>query len=228
MNLRSYRGFLAAVTLFAAASLPAYGALVTISDPNSDFTVTYDDSHTGPFGQPYLSNNTIFFLPDDFSATSTNGEGVAFNTDTIQLQLNAVDPDVQLDVFSLQESGDYILSGPNSSVSVSGELRISDALTPNDEFISQLQTGPLNINDGSLQQWVGNANIDGSDGWGGASSVLLTLQNNLFASTSDPNSLAFVQKKRAGIEIVVSVVPLPGAVWLFGAALVPLLAARRR
>jgi hypothetical protein len=223
------------VALLAVAAATAFGSfahagLVTVVDPlgNSDFTVTYDDAQAGPFGTPFLSNNTIYFVPNDFSAQSANGDGLGALSDSFAMRLDAITDGFSLDQFDLQEEGDYILNGDDAFVAASGELRVFAADDPGNTFIDALETGPLNMQSPNFEtvDWTGSAAIGAADGWTGATSVWVTVENILIANTSEQGSYAFIEKKFEGVAITVSTVPLPPALWLFGAALLTLI--RRR
>jgi len=64
--------------------------------------------------------------------------------------------------------------------------------------------------------------------WEGESSVNFQIQKNLTAFVSDPLGSAFIQKKQAGINIVVNPVPLPAAVLFLDAGIVGLIGFSRR
>jgi len=213
----------AAALLMLGSLQSASAALVTVVDPlgNSDFSVTYDDAQAGPFGTPFLSNNTIFFVPNDFAAQSANGEGLETLADSFAMRLDVITDGFSLDNFDLDEEGDYILNGPGAFVSASGEMRVFDATNPGTTFIDQLETGPLNMQSPTFDpvDWFGSASIGAGDGWSGATSAWLTVENILVASTDSHNTLAFIEKKYAGVAIEVTTVPLPGSIWLFASAL---------
>lgn len=219
-----------ALTLLASVSPVASAALITIMDPlgNSDFTVTYDDTQTGPFGTPFLSNNTVYFLPNDFTAQSSSGLGMGELSDSFILRLDAIDPNVTLSQFNLEEQGDYILNGADATVSAEGNLSIYADSDPGSVFLDTLETGPLTTQspDFTPVDWVGTASIGESDGWTASGSVWLTIENFLFANTTANGSYAFIEKKYEGIAIEVTAVPLPAAVWMFATALLTLV--RRR
>lgn len=142
-------------------------------------------------------------------------------------------PGFSLESFQLQETGDYQLSGADASATVSGMLAVT-SLTTLDGFQpfrdEQLfSAGDLNVK-GSLTQWGASASSDltGIAGWGSDTEVRVTLENLLTATTLANGEQAFVEKKFEGIALTVNPVPVPAAIWLFGAGLVSLIGFARR
>lgn len=226
MRPKIFATFAALVGGLVALPLGAFANSVTIVDPTgeSKFTVTYmtDQAGLALFGTPTIQNNTIVFAPNGFTATSTNGQGVDFTNASVHLRIDVIDPAFSLDSFFLEERGSYQMFGQETVVSATGQMRMYEIGFPNDEFVAALVTTPMEMRDGQDHDWFGNASIGPADGWGGAGSVHLTLQNNLFASTSGPNTLAFIEKKFEGVEIQVGVVPVPPAILMFASALLAL------
>ncbi|NNF16622.1 MAG: hypothetical protein HKN70_07725 [Gammaproteobacteria bacterium] len=207
----------------------AQSATIVVTDPGSDFKVTYDDSEAGAFGTLVLVNNTIFFVPDDFTAESANGAGQAFISETLNLQLDATTQGFTFDSFFLYEEGDYIVDGVGTEVSASGEMRVRDAFFPFNSALSEFDFFASGDGGTGTQQWSGSTSIDGSSGWApGTTSVLLTLQNVLTADSMSSGELAFIQKKFEGVQISVNEVPLPAGVWLFSSALLGFIGLRRQ
>jgi hypothetical protein len=200
----------------------------------TDFNVIYDPSTLGLFGTLSLVGNTLEFTPNNFKALSTNGQGVttptggATTASDIQLVAN---PGFQFGGLQLTEFGDYLLQGTGSSVSLSGELIAFDGdatgnpiatyttgtITPNPSL-------PLNLNTGTSQNWSGSAAITnatspvgGGGAWlSGATTIDLSIENLLSASTVAANSEALIEKKAAfgGVGLTVTPVPVPPSVWL--------------
>lgn len=232
----SVRGIFATAAPLAVAlacSWSADAAFITIVDPNglSDFSLTYDDQQTGPMGLPQISNNVVFFVPNDFFAESENGLGQGSLNDSFAFRLDVLSGhDFSLDQFDLKERGDYRLDGAGSSVTAQGQLQVFDALDPSAFFTDFLQTGPLDIEDNQLHNWTGYASIGATEGWSGSQSAWITIENILTAETGALNEYAFIEKKFTGgaVQLEVSQVPLPPALWLFGAGIVTLLGARKR
>lgn len=223
---RTRRGRSCAVVLGLVASLlpGAQAALITVT--GSFFDLTYDDTKLGLFGTPSVSGNNIFFTFSGFAAQSLNGQGVVTQNSTVSgLVLTARDG-FSFGGFNLSEFGDYKLSGANSSVSVSGQLRAFDIAAPIlTQTASNLQLVPgtnLNLNDGGLHNWAATAVIDGNTPSlfglttnllaGRPTQVGLAVENLLTAYTEQQDSglkQAFIEKKFAGTGVQVTVAPVP-------------------
>jgi hypothetical protein len=239
-----------AVLASLGAALLAVGAVAPAGAAEiigTDFDVIYDPSSLGLFGTLSLVGDTLSFTPNNFIATSTNGEGVvtptgATTASNIQLVAN---PGFHFGSLQLTEFGDYLLSGAGSTVSLSGELIAFDGdanANPIASYTTSTITpnGLLNVNSGSAVNWSATAGITNATptfGGGGAwlasaGTVDLSIENLLSASTVSANSEALIQKKAAfgGVGLTVTPVPLPGAFWLLGSGLVALVrtSGRRR
>ena len=231
--------WLSAAALSAGA---AQAAMVTLV--GTDFNVIYDDTKLGQFGAPTLSGDTLYFLPNDFRAESLNGAQVVTDNSTLNGLTLIAHPGFEFGALSLTEFGDYLLSGANSSVTVGGQLRAFDpsnsVFTQTSNNISVNSATPLTVNDGANHDWAAAATINsstatiipGGNPWlSSASSVGLTLQNNLSAYTSptDMGPLeALVEKKFDGVSLTVTPVPLPASVWLFASGVGLIGGVRRR
>jgi hypothetical protein len=232
--------------LAAAVLLGTGGAARAAEIFGTDFDVIYDPSTLGLFGTLSLVGDTLSFTPNNFIATSTNGQGVVTPTGVttasgIQLVAN---PGFHFGSLQLSEFGDYLLSGAGSSVSLSGELIAFDgdqSANPIATYTTSTITpnGALTSNTGAAVNWSAGAAINnattpvsGGSAWlAGAGTVDISLENLLSASTTTANSEALIQKKAAfgGVGITVTPVPLPGPAALLGSAMFALaLAARRR
>ena len=99
--------------------LSAKSAVVTVEGDN--LTFTYDDSTL--FGSANIVGNSIFFLPNNFSAQSVNDQGSTLSSDIVDVQIKVRDETIHLmDRFVLYESGDYKISDSTASVDVSHNL----------------------------------------------------------------------------------------------------------
>ena len=235
---------LSRVNVFFFAILTSFNSLAAIVSIESDnYIFTYDDSTL--FGSANVINDSIFFLPTDFSAVSLNQEGAVLTTDTIDIVVQAKpESSVLIDGFSIFEQGDYRLHGTGSSVDVAAYVQISsftsvcnafllmpcitsDILTPNQLFSST--EGLVGFNTLAAWDLSGYIDLDANPDWGNDNHVNLRLQNNLYATAISSGDLAQIQKKFGGLGVqVVSEVPVPAAAWLFGSALVGLGLVRRK
>lgn len=230
-------GILCALVSFSA-SVPVYAANVV--QCGTDVCFAYDDGTL--FGTGTVIGNNIFFLPTDFSAESLNGEGAVTTNETLNVQIYSTNENYAIQGVALQEQGDYKLIGNDSTVDVSGLLAVTSntTLDPATAIPPLFPDGtqPYRIEElfsagtldtvGTLTQWDASALIDlgSAAGWGSDSDVTVTLENLLSATTFNLGDEAFVEKKFGGIGI--SVIPIPGAVFLFPSALVALAWFRRR
>ncbi len=241
------RLYVAALSVAGLCALAASGQAAELY--GTDFDVIYDPSTLGLFGSLSLTGNYLQFTPNNFIATSTNGQGVvtpsggATTASGIQLIAN---PGFQFGALTLTEFGDYQLAGTGASVSLSGELIASDGDASGNPVLSYTTStitaaGSLTVQTGlnGTQNWTAGAQIvngtptvfNGPAWLSSAGIVDISIENLLSASTTQPNSLALIQKKDAlgGVGLTVSPVPLPPSVWLLSSAVAGLaLAARRR
>lgn len=222
---------------------PAFAAIQTITGAN--FDLVYDDTKLGLFGTPSLAGNNIFFTPNNFKAESLNGAGVVTTNSTINGMQLVAKNGFQFGSIDLTEFGDYLMRGPESFVSVNGQLRAFDganfAATNTSASLIVSPSTPLTIIDGFNHDWVAAASItnataskSGLTGWlSNASIVNITVENLLTAYTeAGPGpEQAFIEKKAIGVGLVVtSAVPEPG-VWSSlsaGLFLLGMMASRRK
>jgi len=225
------------VLFFSALTAPLnlYAAIVSIEGDNYIFT--YDNSTL--FGSANVINDSIFFLPTDFSAHSVNNEGAVLTSDIVDIAIQTKSGSSKLiDAFSIYELGDYRLHGDSASVDVAAYVQVSSftatcnnfflmpcitsqTFSPEETFTT---TDPL-VDLNTLVTWQisGEIDLDSHPDWGSDSYVNLRIQNNLYATSLNIGDLAQIQKKFGGLGVqVVSEVPLPTAFWLFASALIGL------
>ncbi len=217
----------AAITVTVLATNASQAALVQIE--GDDLIFEYDDSTL--FGTANVVGNTIFFTPTNFKAQSLNGAGIASTDTTLHIDTWVKDgSNFNMAGASLYEEGDYQLIGSNSWVSVGGQLRAT-SLTQGPFFTSDFiqASGPLDTV-GGLTAWSATAAVDFGSvaGWDSDTKVRYTIENVLDASTLELGEKAFIEKKYGGIGVAVTEVPLPGAAWLFGSALLGIAGITRR
>jgi len=215
--------------LFAAAPNAA-----TVTLYGADVSFTFDDSSL--FGAANVVGNSIFFQPTNFKAESLNGAGSVSpgigNTLTVDVEATTIGYDMSS--FLLVEQGDYELSGTSAGVSASGRLGVASNTTICGLYITCNDANIFNVTGldtvGALTEWNASTLVDLADtiGWGSDTSVQLSLQNNLLATTTEAGDDAMIQKKFGAIGIEVNPVPVPAALWLFGSGLIGLAAFARR
>jgi hypothetical protein len=226
--MKPTRTLIAGLTLLTQALISsAYAVPVTLSGTDVDYT--FDDALVGLYGQPTLSGDTLYFTPTQFSAQSSNGQGYVLTPDTFNIRATA-HAGQTISSASFDERGDYLLQGTGSSADVTGQLRVFDTANPSTDMTASISpSSPLTMTGVPSKNWAASTTLDVS-GWNSAGPLNFTVENLLLASTTDPNSLAFVQKKYAGLTIVTSPVPEPQdyALILAGLGLVGFTVARSR
>ena len=201
-------------------------------------TVTFKyvgtSSSIGLFGTVEVIGDSIVSFPTDFRAESLGGGADSVNDNGV-VQVIAKSG-YQIDGVNILERGDYLMTGTGASVDVDGW---SDIWDWNDVFGPSVQqnldiTGDLTIIDSNIHTWQGSTSFDLTEStWDGINHIGLGLQNNLYAATTTEGEVAWIEKKLAagGIDLSVittAVVPVPGAVWLFGSGLLGLVGIARR
>ena len=182
----------------------AFAASVTLSGTTIDFT--FDDAMLGLFGTASVSGDSLYFTPTDFVAQSSNGAGYVLTNETINVQVTA-HQGYSFSSFDFSEKGDYLLLGSGSSVDVTGQVRLFDVANPFVDITSSLApVAPLTQVGVPTHDWVAQTSTDLS-AWNTANTINVTVENLLLASTTAPNSLAFVEKKFVGLNFVTTPVP---------------------
>ena len=237
-TIKSWAPLLAAIALFSLASTQVHAA--TVTECGSDICFTYDDSTR--FGTANVVQNAIFFAPSKFKIRSRNGAGARTRSVTLNITIDVINPEFTMSQFFLEEEGDYLLDGESVSVRADGMLAVTSetktCANPYNPLFPDVVCRTSNtftagdlLVQGTLTDWSANTFIDLAENsdWNSDTRVVMTLQNNLYASSFEVGELAFIQKKFAGVGIrVLPEVPVPAAVWLMGSALGVLGMIRRR
>lgn len=228
-----------AVSCAGLLSVGAQAAQVTLVGDTINYV--YDDSQVAMalFGSPTIVGDVVVFTPSSFSALSENGAGTVTTTATFIFDRVYHKDGLALQSLQVSESGDYFING-DGAVSVDlflqgttnpggGALGSGNSIT---SWSSDVDTG------GALTTWGSvNGSLDittftsppffGGSPSGDQTDIKVSIQNTLRAETlGDGTSDAFIQKKLN--FSAVAAVPVPAAVWLFGSALLGLLAVGRR
>lgn len=196
----------AIAALFAAQTASA--SSVTRSGLSVDFT--YDDTLLSLFGTPTVLNDSIYFTPTNFDVASLNGAGINIANATINIKIT---PKIgfDLDSVALKESGDYLLHGDGiKGVDVTGQLRAFDLSDPAILETASIVSTPTTATGLPTKNWSAFAgiNLDTST-WLPGDGINLSIENILLAYTSNPVSLAFIEKKFVGVSLIASPVPEP-------------------
>jgi hypothetical protein len=208
----------------------ANSAVVTVEGNN--LTFTYDDSTL--FGSANIVGDSIFFLPNNFSAQSVNNQGSTISSDIVDVQIRVKDETIHLmDRFILYESGDYKISDTTASVDVSAQFMVTSFVKTCDNhgiFVCNQSeifgSTESFIDDNQLRDWslTGFIDLDTLTLWGDDSYVNVRIQNNLYATSLEEGDIAQIQKKFGviGVQVELQPVPLPAGIYLFLSGLVGL------
>lgn len=202
---------------------------------NVDYFGVVEDSTTDTvplFGAPTLSGDSLLFFPSNYTSTANSG---ATDQTSSTLTMNIVAKGgTELTVITIQEFGDYSLSGVGTSAtsaSIDGALFVTDLSGVTGVHTDSLVVNPaspyvLPSDSSGIFSATTTLDLTGL----GITEAFLTFNNNL-ATTSEAGTTALIQKKVVnGPSIVVSVdpIPVPAAVWLFGSGLLGLIGVARR
>ena len=224
----------AAVAVVSLCAVSSYAATVTLV--GTTVTYEYDDGQAALslFGTPTLIGDVVRFLPPDFSAISSNGEGVVITTaNFIFDNVYANNSGLALSTVLVQESGDYEITNGDG---VTADLRLQ--LTSNTDGLAF----PLVVSDsfdstlggsGGLQEWALSTVIDPEFEGQLSNSFAVSIQNTLTAFTDEAGESAWIQKKLAFVAVeeggtLPPAIPIPAAAWLFGSALLGLMGVARK
>lgn len=230
-----------AALIISLAAASSQAATVTLNGDN--FSFTFDDSTL--FGSAGVVGDSIYFLPTNFGAQATNLDGAVITSDVLNIQIQVLDGfSYEIGSISFVEVGDYELFGSSAEVQANGRLQVTSntKVGPNPLLIPGLPDVALNTSQifaagnmdtvGALTEWSAIAAVDltAIAGWGSDTSIVVQVQNNLRAVTTELGDSATIQKKAQliGLSVQPSEVPVPGAAWLFGSALVGLIGLHRK
>jgi len=218
-------------------------ALVQVAGDTVDFI--YDTDTINPlYGSLQVVGDTIFALPTNLGAAST--DGVAVNTTgssidfvqaigTIQI---VVHDGYSFDGINVSERGNYNISnGGPGIVDIDASLRVFDwnnaaPITGTEDTTNLISTNDFTLNDGINHEWTASGGFDLTTTlWNDVNHLGLTLDNTFTASSSAGNYSWINSNAVAGsfgVSIATTVIPVPAAVWLFGSGLIGLAGFARR
>ena len=160
---------------------PAHSAIQTIT--GSNFDLIYDDTKLGFFWRAKFSWQQHFFTPNNFKAESLNGSGIVTSNSIINDMQLVAKNGFRFVPIDVTEFGDYLMRGPESFVSVSGQLRAFNgayfaAINTAASLIVSANT-PLSIIDGLNHDWQASESITnttaskfGLTGWLSSSNIV--------------------------------------------------------
>lgn len=211
----------AAGALAMAGAAQAFVPWSNASGNGAWFSWSGGGSDNGLFGSPILvAGQSFVFFPSNFRAQSVNG-GASIVSDRLQVTLEA-NAGYTFDQVTIQEFGDYgVVNG--GSVTANAAMFVTDLNRPlgGDNPRTDNQTFTTNAN--GLGNWSVQVQTLLSTWIPPANRIQIVCNNNLIAISNGQGSVAFIEKKVAGIIITV---PTPGSMALLG--LGGLVATRRR
>gem|GEM_PF-1592814 len=190
----------------------------------------YDDEDVGTlaYGTMQISGDTIFATPSSFETSALNGAGTTLFSNTGSVFVVAKDG-YSFSGVDILEGGTYNTTG-NGTVDVTSSIRVMDS---NNILIQE--TNFLDITDltaAGAHSWQGALSYDLTTSmWDNTSSIQLTLNTLLYATSPDAGSTATINQTLTGSSMGMSistVVPVPAAAWLFGSGLIGLIGFARR
>lgn len=199
MKLKLSKTVAAIAIAFSAGSASA--AMQTLE--GVAFDVSFDDSLLGLFGTPTFLNDTLFFNPSEFVASSYGGFDLA--NSTLALTITANDGYV-LNGFSVIEEGDYFYFD-DSAVAVGGQLRVKTldpVVSSATDAFSIGATAPTTMANFSTTNWSAEAYVATAD----VTTAFVTIENILLAQAAQ-DSLAFIEKKGVQLNVMATPVPEP-------------------
>lgn len=194
-------------------------------------------SSAGLFGTLEFFGDSVVTSPADFRAESVDGAGTDSVSDNTSIQVIAK-PGYMIGNVSISENGRYQMSGTTGSVAVDVDA-LFDVFDQNDVFGPSIQqglivSGDLATIDGGIHTWTGLTNFDLTDpAWDDINHLGIILQNNLIATSSVQDDIAWIEKNTDGgieLTVITTAVPAPAAIWLFAPGFLGLinLALRRK
>ena len=184
---------------------------------------SYDGGHdvNGLYGDPFWSGTSLIFTPANFVAVSTNGAPpTSVVTDTVDVNLH-VDPQWKVATVSVQELGDYNITGPAGSVLAQGNIVLTNLDTLAVLNANGVYTPPMPVTTPGSAQWFSSYLLNVPAGWSNFSMGL----TNIFTASSTAGTATSIGKALSGTTFEIAVIPEPASMLL---ALLGVCVLRRR
>jgi hypothetical protein len=202
--------------------------LITIDGSHVSFS--YDDSQPdlAIFGAPTVSGDSLSFMSPNFSASREGATGTVYTKGFFKVTINSLSLDTTISNLALTEKGDYTKEGPTANVIAKGTLTATDLINSTSS-ISQIKATtvpfPQTSFEGDSGTWQANANA----AFNNSISVEALIHSILGARSGSVDDIANINKTSVLLTAyTVTAVPLPQAVWLFGAGLLGILKLSKR
>ena len=214
-----------------------------IANPSGKMQETNDDgSATALYGAPAVSGDSLLFTPANFLAQAAGAGGLDTTGAQFQVVMTATALGATIDTLNISEFGDTTLFGAGtgataSYVGMSGLLTITEANGAPIAPVVICFPGPctnqsavtyspaqffLLPGDFGTKNWSASVSIDVASVVANATKAILSLDNDLIAS-SEAGTTSKIQKKLVdGPSIIVEVIPEPGTFALLSAGLLAL------
>lgn len=204
------------------------GNATLITSIGTDVQFTYDDTLLGMFGAPFVSGDSLVFMPSNFTASRATVIGGDLTQSNFVVKIDAL-VGHNLGALALNETGTYIREGANAGVAVTGSLNAVNLNNAASTYVSNiLPTAPFSETafGSPASLWTAQANINLLPG---TSSLLVNIDSILRAkifSGANGSETAYIGQNF--VSLTVTAVPLPMAVWLFGGGLLWMLSVSKR
>jgi len=222
------RGTMKKIMLTTCAALLSVGAqAATVTLVGDTMTYEYDDAQAniGLWGNISIVGDTVVFEPTTFEAESIDGTGAGLTDATFYFDRVYANNGNAISSIEVNEFGDYsIINGGDVQV----DLYLQATTNPGGgNFSWAADTDSFSASGPGSSNWgLLTASLDDGDFNGPQTEMSVSIQNTLTAITYADGEVAWIEKKLAFTAL--APVPLPAAAWLFGSALVGLLAVSRR
>jgi hypothetical protein len=165
------------------------------------------------------------FLPTELAASATGGASVV--SDVTVVKITSDKAITKIDYFA---SGDYAnlvdFSSSFEGAYAAGQLNFVAGSASGSVFMDVTGLGNASSPAGQINfAWSEAASLS-FDAADNITEVFLSIQNDLFAIADTDFEIAKIQKKL--VDIDTTVVPLPAAAWMFGAAILAFAGVARR
>lgn len=223
MNIR--RQLLLALSCAVFATAPALAGMWIQSSGGMPGIFEYYNGGdlNGLYGNPTINYDafaqelTLTFLPNDFTASSTDGIGDPVQTtDTLFFDL-MINPNFAPVVFNVVEGGSYNIIG-DGTVNNESNLKLTELSGPDplNPILGTSTDFPLafQLDNPGTGAWISSADLNASSDFDENLLYFRVELSNLLEATSSLGSTASISKLGSEIEFKIRFIPVPGAAML--------------